>query len=88
MLVQDIATHENREMDKFSSATSNMSQDQYNLTGGAASETTSQSGESQTEQVPSTNENPPPEVLLRRPSGRGNQDDFCEYKDVIVFEFL
>ena len=76
LLVQDMATHENREMEKFSSATSNVSQDQYNLASGQASETASQSGDSQTEQTNTAQE--VPEVLLRKPSTRQNQDDFCK----------
>lgn len=76
LLVQDMATHENREMEKFSSLASNVSQDQYNLSGGVASDTTSQSGDSQTEQL-STRDSPSPEVNLRRPT-RTTQDDFCK----------
>ncbi|XP_067941630.1 ral GTPase-activating protein subunit beta-like [Watersipora subatra] len=84
LLVQDMATHENREMEKFSSTTSNLSQDQYNFPGAGASETTSQSGDGHSELSSSSNEKSTIEVVLRRPSTKQNHDDFSSAAGLLV----
>ena len=75
MFIQDIATYEYREQDKLSSDTSNLSIDQYNLAVGGASDSASQSADSDQQDTP-------PEVVLRRPS-RKEREDFSEFPHVI-----
>lgn len=66
-----MATYEYREQDKLSSDTSNISVDQYNLAVGGASDSASQSADSDQQDTP-------PEVILRKPSKKG-KEDFSEF---------
>ena len=79
MFIQDVATYEYREHDKLSSDTSNLSIDQYNLAVGGASDSASQSADSDQQDTP-------PEVVLRRPS-RKEREDFSEFPHVIHWIF-
>lgn len=71
LFIQDMATYEYREQDKLSSDTSNISVDQYNLAVGGASDSASQSADSDQQDTP-------PEVILRKPSKKG-KEDFSEF---------
>lgn len=72
LLVQDMALNEYQELEKFSSISSSLSHDQYNL---PSSETNSQSGDGGAE--PPTTQTDNPEVILRKPSTKLHED-FCK----------
>lgn len=70
LIIQDMASYEYREADKLSSDTSSLSVDQYNLAVGGASDSASQSADSDQQDVP--------EVILRKPSKK-NKEDFSMF---------